>query len=52
MQHTKPVTKLCVYAAVWILTFLIVAYVYPKLDVFPNIWNNYLLDEVGKGGVL
>ena len=25
---------------------------YPKLDVFPNIWNNYLLDEVGKGGVL
>ena len=52
VQHTKPVTKLCVYAAVWILTFLIVAYVYPKLDVFPNIWNNYLLDEVGKGGVL
>ncbi len=32
-----------VYAAIWALTVLIVAYVYPRTDVYANVWNNYLV---------
>ena len=27
----------------WTLTILVVAYVYPRVEVFPNVWNGYLL---------
>ena len=41
------------YAVYFILTIVVLAYVYPKLDVYPNIWNNYLLDDLkGIGGML
>ena len=53
IQHTKPVTKLIVYAVIFVATIAVLIYVYPKLDVYPNIWNNYLLDDLkGPGGVL
>ena len=53
MQKRKPAVILCCYAAYFILTVLVLLYVYPKLDVYPNIWNNYLLDEIkGIGGIL
>ncbi len=28
---------------VWVLTVAIVAYAYPRIDVYANIWNDYLL---------
>ncbi len=30
-------------ASVWILSVVIFAYAYPRIEVFANIWNNYLL---------
>ena len=30
-------------AAVWIATIAITVYAYPRIDVFANIWNDYLL---------
>ena len=37
-------TKLYVFVAfVWIATIAITAYAYPRIDVFANIWNEYLL---------
>ncbi len=32
-----------VYAAVWILTVVSVIYIYPRVDTFATIWNDYLL---------
>ena len=31
-----------VFAFIWILTILSVLYIYPKLDAYATIWNNYL----------
>ena len=37
-------TKMIVFtAAVWIATIAIVIYTYPRIEVFANIWNEYLL---------
>ena len=37
-------TKLVIFtAAVWIATVAITAYAYPRIEVFANIWNEYLL---------
>ena len=37
-------TKLVIFtAAVWILTVVITAYAYPRIEVYANIWNEYLL---------
>lgn len=37
-------TKMIVFAAgVWIATVAIVVYAYPRIEVFANIWNEYLL---------
>ena len=37
-------TKMIVFtAAVWIATVAIAAYAYPRIEVFANIWNEYLL---------
>lgn len=53
IQNRKPAVVLGMYAVYFILTIVVLAYVYPKLDVYPNIWNNYLLDDLkGIGGVL
>ena len=34
---------ICFTAFVWIATIAIVAYAYPRIEVFANIWNEYLL---------
>ena len=37
-------TKAIIFCAcVWIGTIAIVAYAYPRIDVYANIWNDYLL---------
>ena len=37
-------TKMIVFAAaVWIATIAITAYCYPRIEVFANVWNEYLL---------
>ena len=35
--------RIAVYAAIWIVTVLIVAYAYPKTDVYANVWTDYLM---------
>lgn len=53
IQKMKPPYKLGIYAVILLVTVLVLVYVYPKLDVYPNIWNDYLLDDLkGTGGVL
>ena len=53
IRKMKPAWKLGTYAVILIVTVLVLVYVYPKLDVYPNIWNNYLLDDLkGAGGIL
>ena len=32
-----------VFAAIWIATVAVVAYAYSRIDVFANVWNDYLL---------
>ena len=53
IRKMNPAAKLGIYAAILLATVLVLVFVYPKLDVYPNIWNNYLLDDLkGAGGVL
>ena len=40
----NPLRKI-VFALIWIISIIIIIYVYPKVDVYANIWNNYLDDE-------
>ncbi|MBQ9195944.1 MAG: hypothetical protein IJ157_01775 [Clostridia bacterium] len=35
--------RTAVFAAIWIATIAAVAYAYPRIDVFANVWNDYLL---------
>ena len=32
-----------VFAAVWSATAAVVAYAYPRIEMFANVWNDYLL---------
>ncbi len=32
-----------VFATIWIATIAVVAYAYPRIDEFANVWNDYLL---------
>lgn len=32
-----------VFAAIWIATTAVVVYAYPRIEVFANVWNGYLL---------
>ena len=41
IQLKDPVRR-WVFLAIWIATIAIVIYVYPKVEVFSTIWNNYL----------
>ena len=31
-----------IFALIWIITIIIVAYTYPKVEVYATVWNNYL----------
>ena len=35
--------RTAVFAAVWIATAAVVAYAYPRIEVFANVWNAYLM---------
>ena len=53
IQKMNPVPKLGIYALILLATVLVLVYVYPKLDVYPNIWNDYLFDAIKRpGGVM
>jgi hypothetical protein len=32
-----------VFLVIWALSFIIAAYAYPKIEVYANIWNDYLM---------
>ena len=34
-----------VFALIWIINIIAVIYIYPKVEVYATIWNNYLKDE-------
>ena len=34
-----------VFALIWITNIIAVIYIYPKVEVYATIWNNYLKDE-------
>ena len=31
-----------IFILIWLMTFIIVAYAYPKVEVYATVWNNYL----------
>lgn len=35
--------RIVAHAAIWAATFAVVAYAYPRIEVFANVWNEYLL---------
>lgn len=44
--HIHPLrgkSGIIIMAAAWILTVAVIVYAYPKIEVFANIWNEYLL---------
>ena len=40
----NPLRKI-IFSLIWIFSIIIVIYVYPKVDAYANIWNDYLNDE-------
>ena len=40
----NPLRKI-VFALIWIISIIIIIYVYPKVDTYANLWNDYLNDE-------
>ena len=33
-----------VFSLIWIITIISIIYIYPKVDVYATIWNNYLYE--------
>ncbi len=53
IQKMNPVLKLGTYVLILAASAIVLIRVYPQLDVYPNIWNNYLLDALkGPGGMM
>ena len=42
IANLKGRRRTIVYAAIWLATLLICVYVYPRIEVFATIWNDYL----------
>ena len=48
-KHRKRPKKLknpkraAAFIAIWVATVAVVAYAYPRIEVFATSWNNYLL---------
>ena len=40
--YLKNPTRTIVFALIWILTIISVIYIYPKVEVYATMWNNYL----------
>ena len=38
----KNPMRIYVFAFIWILTFTLFIYIYPKVEIYANMWNNYL----------
>ena len=53
IRTMNPPAKLGIYALILLASVLVLVYVYPKLDVYPNIWNDYLFDAItGPSGAM
>ena len=46
IQKMKPAFKLGIYMLIFAASAAVVIYAYPKLDVYPTIWNGYLINDV------
>ena len=33
-----------VFALIWIMTIISIIYIYPKVEVYANVWNDYLYE--------
>ena len=42
IQTLKNPMRNYVYALIWIITIISVIYIYPKVEVYATMWNNYL----------
>ena len=40
----KNPIRIIIYAVIWIMTVVSVIYIYPKVDEYTNVWNNYLYE--------
>ncbi len=38
----KNPKKKIVFSLIWIITIISTIYIYPKVEIYANIWNNYL----------
>ncbi len=53
IQKMNPAFKLGIYVLIFAASAAVVIYAYPKLDVYPTIWNGYLINDViGPGGMM
>ena len=53
IQKMNPALKLGIYVLIFAASAAVVIYAYPKLDVYPTIWNGYLINDViGPGGMM
>ena len=41
--YLKNPTRTIVFALIWIITIICVIYIYPKVEVYATMWNNYLI---------
>ena len=43
IAQLRGARRVAAFAAIWIATAAVVAYAYPRIEVFATFWNNYLL---------
>lgn len=43
IANLKGRRRVIVFTAIWLLTLAVIAYAYPKIEVYANIWNDYLI---------
>ena len=43
--YLKNPMRNCVFILIWILTIICVIYIYPKVEIFATMWNDYLFKE-------
>ena len=41
----KNKKRIFVFSLIWIVTIICVIYIYPKVEIFANMWNEYLNEE-------
>ena len=44
LTNLKTGIKIRVYSLIWIMTIITVYYIYPKVEIYATLWNNYLYE--------